>query len=130
MADRRPRVLVVEDEASVRLITERMLVLAGYDVVCCATADEARAAIASDGGATDVLLSDIHVGDTNGHDLAAEVRRIRPAIGVILMSGYTQAEAAAAGMAPGTLFLGKPFNRAALAAAVDAALRARPPAEG
>jgi FixJ family two-component response regulator len=47
---------------------------------------------------------------------------------VILMSGYSEAEAAETGMEPGTRFLSKPYRREDLVKAVDAVLRAGPSA--
>lgn len=118
----RGTILLVDDEASIRMVAERMLELAGYDVICCATAEEALAALESSAGTVDVLLSDIHLDEMNGPALAAEVRRRWPSIGVVMMSGYTEAQATDTGMAPGTRFLGKPYRLEQLAAAVEAAL--------
>jgi DNA-binding NtrC family response regulator len=126
MAERRATVLVVEDQESVRAVTERMLQQAGHVVICCVSAEAALAMLEEPGRTIDVVLSDINLDGMQGPELAAEIRRRRPGTGVILMSGYTEAEAVDRGMEPGTRFLSKPYRIAQLLAAVDAELRAGP----
>ncbi len=121
MAERRGTVLLVEDKESIRVMTERMLDLAGYDTILCASAEEALDAISRLAGPVDVLLSDVYLGGMNGPTLATEMRRHRPRMGVVLMSGYTEAEALDTGMTPGTRFLNKPYSRDDLIAAIEAA---------
>ena len=70
MARRRPRLLLVEDETTLRRLYESML-LPQYDVVGCETAAEA-AALA---GLTkpDLILSDINLPDRMGLDMLAQI---------------------------------------------------------
>ena len=119
----RGTVLLVEDQDSVRFVAERMLTNAGFDVLCCASAEDALTMLRKRADTIDVLLSDIYLEGMNGPSLAAEIRRLRPAVGVVLMSGYTEAEALDTGMVPGTRFLNKPYRQEELVAAVEAAQR-------
>jgi hypothetical protein len=59
----------------------------------------------------------------NGGELAAQVRRLRPGMPVLFMSGYTDEAVRHHGLlAAGTRFLQKPFTPEALCARVEAAL--------
>lgn len=116
-------VLVVDDEDTVRQVVRRMLESAGYAVI---EAPGAAAAVReSEGydGVIHVLLSDIVMPGMHGHELAAALRRGRPDIQVILMSGYVggaDARAAAGDLDPA--LIAKPFSAAALRAIVGQAV--------
>ena len=128
---RRGTVLLVDDEATIRVLAERMLELAGFRVVCCSSGEAALGRLADGGPSIDVLVSDVQLDGVsgqrrmNGPTLAAEVRRRHPGVGIVLMSGNTESEAVDRGMAPGTRFLSKPYKREELVAAVEAALASR-----
>ncbi len=82
------RILVVEDEAEMHALAQRMLSGLGYQVTAVADGGTALAALAK---ATHyaLLLSDILLGESKtGLDLAARIRSLGPSIAVVLMSGY------------------------------------------
>ncbi|HVN33530.1 MAG TPA: ATP-binding protein, partial [Thermoanaerobaculaceae bacterium] len=81
------RVLLVEDDPSVRSLVERLLSRAGYKVAACADSDQALAA-ADQEPRLDLLVSDIGMPGRNGPELAALLRRTRPALPVLFISGY------------------------------------------
>lgn len=113
------RVLVVEDEPEVRGIALAFLRSLGYACESAADAEEALVRLRAD-GAIDVLFSDVVLGTgANGGELAREARRIRPALRVLLTSGYERTEAHG-GEAPGAEFplLRKPYRREELADAL------------
>ncbi len=113
-------VLLVEDEPSVRINTERQLVLLGYNVVTAASGNEALQ-IYANGFRPDLLLTDvIMAGGMNGRELAERITKLSPRLRVLFMSGYTSGVLANAGngIPEGTHFLGKPFRRSQLARAV------------
>jgi PAS domain S-box-containing protein len=113
------RVLLVDDDPSVRQIVKILLERMGFSVVATASADEARAAMDAD---VDAVVADAMLGGADGGELLAEIRRTaeRP-IALVLTSGWTRAEGSTA---RGVVFLHKPFDaeelRAALAAAAAA----------
>jgi CheY-like chemotaxis protein len=87
----RPRgtVLVVEDEPLIRLDLADHLRSAGLIVIEAATGDEALAVLTTN-DAVDLVVSDVRVpGATDGMELAAWLRRERPKIKIILVSGFS-----------------------------------------
>lgn len=81
----RPAVLVVEDEASLRLLCRVNLELEGFDVIEAATLAEARAAVAS--RTPTVVLLDLRIGRESGADLIGELRNRTPPVPVALVTG-------------------------------------------
>jgi two-component system, cell cycle sensor histidine kinase and response regulator CckA len=118
-------VLLVEDEQSIRAVAERMLELQGHRVIVCRSGEEALALVGRHAGPIDVLLSDVVLDGISGPEVAVAIRRVRPGIGVVLMSGYTEAEVAERGPVPGAVFLAKPYNREGLIKAIADARRFR-----
>jgi DNA-binding response OmpR family regulator len=80
-------VLVVDDEAPIRLLCRLNLELEGYRVVEAATLADARAIL--DGGDDDiaVVLLDVHVGADDGRDFLRELRAEEPALPVAMFTG-------------------------------------------
>ena len=100
-------VLLVEDEEPVRLILSEALSGAGYTVIECASGPEALAAWETHAASIALLLCDVVLPDgLSGFDLSLRLTQARPALRVILMSGYQEPSAAPAG----ALFLAKPFT--------------------
>jgi CheY-like chemotaxis protein len=114
-------VLLVEDNTSVRGTFERLLTRLGYEVVAAASAEEAEEAAATK--AFRLLLTDMSLPGRSGAELAERMRRSRPEIRVILMSGYVADDEVRHQAANGPLrFLHKPVNLETLAHEVHAAL--------
>jgi putative two-component system response regulator len=117
------RVLVIDDEAVVRDLMVEILERAGYDVVGAETAGRALELV--DG--VSVVVSDILMPGLTGIELLDEVRRRRPSMPVVLVTGagtYENLSDAVARGADG--FVMKPFSHADLQRAVAAAIeRAR-----
>lgn len=112
-------VLLVEDEASIRLLASRVLKRQGYDVVDTDSGEAALKLLAAD-GAIDLLLSDVVMPGLDGRHLVRLARERRPQLRVMLMSGYAEHEVGADIGA--TTFLQKPFSVAELTNAVAKAL--------
>jgi two-component system cell cycle sensor histidine kinase/response regulator CckA len=114
-------VLLVEDEAPLRLLGTRLLERAGHAVLAADCAEAALEMIES-GAAPALLVSDVAMPGIDGLELARRLRARWPGLPVLLLSGY------AARMLDGTLsldglrFLAKPFGSAEFLAAVAAAL--------
>ena len=106
-------VLVVDDEASLRLLCRVNLELEGYRVLEAATLDEARAALADVDVA--VVLLDLHVGPEDGRDLLDELRGQETSTAVVLLTGAAEAE----GNERADRVIVKPFEPAQLARVVE-----------
>lgn len=119
-------ILLVEDEAAVRVLAARALRAGGYRVIEAASAEDALAAITAETGGPDLLIADLMLPGIDGRDLAAILQRRHAGLRVILVSGLAGEEQAGRGgggtAAGGTFFLEKPYALAELRAAADAAL--------
>jgi len=112
------RLLLVDDEAPLRRLTRRALETAGFAVTEAGDAEEAlRAARCV---APDAVVSDVMLGADDGLVLAEALRRDRPGLPVILISGYAEGVVGRDLTAEGLRFLAKPFRMAELVAAVRA----------
>ena len=108
-------VLLVEDEAEVRRLVERLLRMQGYAVIAAASPAEAITA-ARAAGKIDLLVTDVIMPGMNGREMARLLAAERPRMRVLYMSGYTDAAIAQQGiLPPGTAFLSKPFTPDVLA---------------
>ncbi len=87
--DVRARILLVEDEASVRDLVSRILVAAGHDVVAAADGREALRLATTADPPIELLVSDVVMPGMSGLQLARELRARVPGIRIVLMSGYT-----------------------------------------
>lgn len=91
MADRRGTVLLVDDEALLRMTAVDLLDDAGFHVIEAASADEALRLLEGDPGAIDVLVTDVHMpGSMDGIGLAMEVDRRWPRIVLVVTSGLAR----------------------------------------
>jgi CheY-like chemotaxis protein len=103
--DTKPRILLVEDDNDTGEMLEELLHEEGYDV---RTVRSAKAALESDLGAVDLVISDIGLPGLSGLDLMRTIRRIRSLRGVAL-SGYgTEADIHASEEAGFSAHLTKP----------------------
>ena len=122
------RVLLVEDEDTVRAVAERALVRQGYEVTTAADGEEGLEALgrAIDGGTEfDLVLSDVVMPSMDGPAMAREIRRLRPDLPVLFMSGYAEEQLRREIDIPNMYFLAKPFSVAQICTAVEDVLKAR-----
>jgi CheY-like chemotaxis protein len=113
------RILVVEDEASVRYMMKRTLEEAGYTVLDAASAGEALEVITRTRDKISLLLTDVVMPGRNGRELSEEVGKLAPDMSVLFTSGYTDGEIERRGLLrPGAAFIQKPLTPAALVRAV------------
>ena len=87
-----PRVLVVDDEESVRRITKRMLLARGFDVMEASSGREALKRLAEH-PEIQIAIVDVVMPEMSGLLLAEKLPKVAPRCGVILMTGYTAEQA-------------------------------------
>lgn len=82
-------VLVVEDNLDVGTFATQALAELGYHTVLAGNAEDALAALRADAERFDVVFSDVVMPGISGIELAHELRRLYPALPVVLTSGYS-----------------------------------------
>ncbi|RYY63735.1 MAG: response regulator, partial [Comamonadaceae bacterium] len=107
--------LLVDDEELVRMSTAAMLGELGYAVVEAASAEEALRLVTR-GDGIDLLVTDHLMPGMSGVELIRAVRGARPAMPVLLVSGYAEVEGVAADIPR----LAKPFRQDELASSLEA----------
>ncbi|AOK08204.1 response regulator [Burkholderia sp. AU28942] len=121
----RETILVVEDDADVRLTVVDMLAQLGYKVLT-ASDGEAALRMLDSGTPIDLLFTDVIMpGRIKGSELARRAALRSPPLPVLFTSGYTRDEIFHSGrLDPGVMLLGKPYRRDELAARIRAVLDA------
>jgi hypothetical protein len=116
-------VLVVEDEAPLRALTERILRRYGYTVLLAANGEEAQRACTEHQGPIHAVLMDVVMPGKSGRAVGDWIEQCRPETKVIYLSGYTDNAIAHHGVLdPGTAFLQKPFTSDVLIRTIREAL--------
>ena len=82
-------ILIAEDDDAVRSIIKDVLELAGHTVLTTCHGEEAVEVARTHAGAIDLLITDMMMPYKTGDIVSAEVSQLRPGIGTILMSGYS-----------------------------------------
>ena len=105
----RPLLLVVDDEAPVLRVIERLAAKAGYDVVSCGGGVEAMNALMR--RPADLAMVDLRMPDVNGLDLLRQIRGTVPSCEVILMTAHAAVDSAVEAIKLGAReYLTKPFD--------------------
>jgi CheY-like chemotaxis protein len=116
-------ILLVEDEDALREVARRILADNGYRVITAANGEEALAAAAELAEQIDLLLTDVVMPQMDGPLLAEQIRRVRPSIRVMFMSGFAQPILASGGhLDAGVILVEKPFSGPTLLAKVSQGL--------
>ena len=116
------RLLVVEDEPMVRAVAERALVRQGYTVETACDGEEALALFA-EGKSYDLVVSDVVMPNMDGPAMARELRKQRPDMRILFMSGYAEEQLRESINLDKVAFLPKPFSVQQIAEAVRDALK-------
>jgi CheY-like chemotaxis protein len=127
-ASRVGTILLCEDDAAVRRITQRSLEAGGHRVYAVDRAEAAIDWLQSHREPIDLLISDVILPGMNGVELVRAVTERWPAVRVLLISGYTANVLERSGVPADVELLEKPFSPELLLARVEAQLRAGPPA--
>ena len=117
-------ILLVDDEPQVRTIAAIQLQRLGYQVLQAEDGYEALELL-DHSPEIDILVTDIGLpGGMNGLDLVAAVRKRKPGISVLYISGYSDGNSSeSAEQDTDAEFLAKPYDKQTLAAAVRCALK-------
>jgi len=118
------RILVVDDDASVRKMLSVVLGREGFDVVCAD--DGIRGIEAFRSSTPDVVLMDIRMPRMNGLQAIAEIRKIRKEAAVIFMTAHAAIETAVQALKLGAFdYILKPFDLDEVLLLVKRALQLR-----
>jgi two-component system, cell cycle sensor histidine kinase and response regulator CckA len=121
----RPTLLLVEDEPALRHLIVTMLTETGYAVLEAANGLDAIAVAERHGGPLDLLITDVVIPRLSGPELAQRLRRLRPGLEVLFMSGYNDSRLVSRGVEDANVnLLVKPFTPDELFAAVAERLTA------
>jgi PAS domain S-box-containing protein len=119
------KVLLVEDDDSVRELAREILEMNGYEVVEASNGVEALGVFEAHAGTVDMMVTDLVMPQMGGRDLATKLTGDHPDLKVLYLSGYTDSVVMQQGMLdPGSYFLQKPFTPAELVHKVREALDA------
>jgi two-component system, NtrC family, response regulator PilR len=120
------RILVVDDDLSMREFLELMLGREGYDILVAEGGEEALEIVAK--AYVDLVITDIKMKGLDGIDVLRGVKSLHPDTVVILISAFATAETAVKAMKEGAYdFIPKPFRIDELKAVVKNALDHRTP---
>jgi len=123
-----PRVLIADDEDSMRSLVARAIAMDGHDIVTAQDGAEALDILTREQGAFDLLLTDIQMPIMDGIALALSAARDFPGLTILLMTGFAdQRERASNLNAIAHDVITKPFSVADIRTAVADALAARKP---
>ena len=121
-----PRVLIVDDEDSMRMLVARAIAMDGHEIVTAADGAEALEILGNEHGAFDLLLTDIQMPVMDGIALALAAARDFPDLTILLMTGFADQRERASGLnAIAHDVITKPFSVADIRTAVADALTAR-----
>jgi excisionase family DNA binding protein len=119
----RHRVLVVDDEASIRELLSKTLALAEYEVDTAADATSALDRVRS--GSYDLLIADLKMPGMDGLTLIRQAKRIKSDLPVIIITGFSTESSAIEAVNLGVAgYLTKPFRVPQVLAAAAKALGA------
>ena len=103
-----PRILLAEDDDSLRGFLARALERAGYEVTACADGEEAVAVLDQD---WDLLLTDIVMPGMDGIEVARQAAALHPDMRIMFITGFAAVALAAGSQAPaGAKVLSKPIH--------------------
>jgi PAS domain S-box-containing protein len=115
-------ILLVEDEEQTRAAVERNLVRAGYVVLVARNGVNALEIAESHPYAIHLVLTDSLMPEMGGGELVKRLKKDRPDIRILMMSGYTEDVAPTGPAGKNEFFIEKPFSTAALLVGVRSAL--------
>jgi CheY-like chemotaxis protein len=117
-------ILLVEDEAALRLLTAAALRAFGYTVIEAENGADALVMAEAHTGQIDIVVADVVMPQMGGPESVSKLRAKRKGFAVIFISGYSQASSFThPEVGTGTVLLNKPFSVQTLAARIQELLQ-------
>jgi two-component system cell cycle sensor histidine kinase/response regulator CckA len=104
------KLLVVEDEDMVRAVAERALTRAGYTVTTASDGEVGLGEVANGDTEFDLIVSDVVMPVMDGPAMAKAIRKVRPEIPILFMSGYAEEQLRNEIDIDNMYFIPKPFS--------------------
>jgi CheY-like chemotaxis protein len=104
------RILLVEDEALIRMLAIEYLQEAGFKVEAAATATEAMNKLALVAGGVDAVILDIGLPDRKGDILVREIRTLHPSLPIVVATGHGSDVRKSLDGIRSLTFVDKPYN--------------------
>ena len=115
-------ILVIDDEAPVRGVAERMAKTIGFGALSAADGDQGIQFFNLYRAGIKIVLLDLSMPGLSGEDTLAGLRAIDPTVRIVVMSGYNQPDLPASSNGRAPLFLPKPFSLAQFQTAIRQAM--------
>jgi len=107
------RILLIDDDDSLRRVTEYNLTAAGFEVITASSGRQGLALFADQD--PDLVVTDVALGDLNGLEVLDSIKKSAPEIPVIVITAYGTIDLAVQAMGQGAFnFITKPFDRETL----------------
>jgi signal transduction histidine kinase len=104
------RILVVDDEELVRMVTKAVLAYRGYQISEAEDGEDAVEKYSKAQPPFDLVLMDLHMPRLNGYDALIRIREINPEAKAVMLSGGVQDPEEGIGQMEKVAFLHKPFE--------------------
>ena len=117
------RVLIVDDEESIRRLVSKWTDVSGYEVKAASSAEAAL--LIMHAWTADVVVCDIRMPRYSGVWLIEHLRALYPAVSIVISTGYGEVDPALMMRARITGYLAKPYDRHTLIASLDQAMQSR-----
>lgn len=120
-ADRRHRVLIVDDEPPVRLMLDRILTNGGYHTTQAFDPDDGLRLLTA-WAPVDLLITDVAMPGMSGDKLVRQARRTQPSLKVLYVTGFADRLFLERRSVDHDAFIQKPFHQAGVLEAVSLAI--------
>ncbi len=121
---KRAKILVIDDDESLRRVLEYNLAQEGYAVLTAASGEQGLDLLRREGA--DLVVTDVRMAGMDGLQVMQEVRKLAPNTQVILLTAFGTIEMAVEAMRAGAFhYISKPFNRDELKLTISKALQLR-----
>jgi len=117
------RVLIVDDEESIRRLVSKWSDLSGYEVKSAGSAEAAL--LMMHAWTADVVVCDIRMPRYSGTWLIEHLRALYPSTSIVISTGYGPVDPAWMARAKITGYLAKPYDRESLLASLEHAMECR-----
>ena len=108
---KRPTLLCVDDDAGIRGFYEALFGRYGYGVIVASSGHQALELLHANAADIDAVISDYHMPGMNGAELAVEIKRCKPTLPVIMITGRQPVPEEAPHCVDAALAKGEPVDR-------------------